>query len=298
MSISMLRKTVLLVLLGGTLLLALGVVRRVMNARQSQTNGNPPVARVYNQYLYKNDLEHLIKKASSNEDTAKIVENYIQRWISKRLLLAEAEAHSGYNKAEIERRVLDYRNTLLVHDFIEKLVSTHISKEVLEEEIASYYQAHQEDFVLRSNIFRGRFIVLPKNAPRRARLRSLLMGRSQEQFAKLKSYCLQFANNYALDETIWLPWDELIRGTSLNNARDKTRLLGKGKLLLASGGDQRYYFKINEYRRVGDVAPLEFVSDQIVDLIIYKRKIDLAKKIKQDILQQAKENNNCVIYEH
>ncbi|MEM9416924.1 MAG: peptidyl-prolyl cis-trans isomerase [Bacteroidota bacterium] len=269
-----------------------------MHARQSQSTDSQPVARVYNQYLYKNDLEHLIKETNSAEDTAKIVEKYIQRWISKQLLLAEAEAHSEYNKADIERRVLDYRNTLLVHDFIERLVSTQLNKEVSKEEIASYYQAHQEDFVLRSNIFRGRFIILPKNAPRRAQLRSLIMGRNNKQLEALKSYCLQFAHNYALDETVWLPWDELVQGTSLKNARNKARLLGKGKLLVTSGADQRYYFKIDEYKRVGDVAPLEFVSDQIVDLIIYKRKIDLAKKSKQDILQQAKKNNNYVIYEH
>ncbi len=296
-SISLLRKTVLLILLGGALL-TLGVSKWVTYTRQDQAVANPPVARVYNQYLYKSDLEHLGTEANSPEDSAEIVAQYIQSWIAKQLLIAEAEAHSEYNKAEIERRVLDYRYALLVHSFIEKLVNTQLNREVSDEEIASYYQAHQENFVLRSNIFRGKFVVLPKEAPHRAKLRPLLMGKSKEQLVALRSYCLQFAKNYALDDTVWLPWDELIKGTPFNHALDKTKLLSTGKLLQASDDDHLYYFKINEYRRVGDISPLAFVSDQIDDIIIYKRKIALANKIKKDILQQAKGNNNCVIYEH
>ena len=296
----MLRKTVLLVLLvllGGALL-TLGVIKWLTHTRQNQAAENSPVARVYNQYLYKSDLEHLTTEASSPEDSAEIVEQYIQRWIAKQLLIAEAEARSEYNKAEIERKVLDYRYALLVHSFIEKLVNTQLNREVTEEEIASYYQAHQENFVLRANIFRGKFVVLPKDAPNKAKLSELLMGKREAQRIALRSYCLQFAQNYALDEAGWLPWDELIKGTSFNNARDKTKRLRQGKLLQASDDEHLYYFKIDAYRLVGDVSPLEFVSDQIADIIIYKRKIDLANKLKKDILQQAKNNNNCVIYEH
>ena len=291
------RKTVLLILLGGALL-TLGVSKWSTYNKQDQAAANPPVARVYNQYLYKSDLEHLGTEANNPEDNAEIVTQYIQSWVAKQLLIAEAEARNEYNKAEIERKVLDYRYALLVHSFIEKLVNTQLNREVSDEETASYYQAHQEDFVLRSNIFRGKFVVLPKDAPNRNRLRPLLMGNKQEQLVALRSYCLQFAQNYALDETVWLPWDELLKGTPFNDARDKTKLLSTGRLLQASDDDHFYYFKITEYRRVGDISPLAFVSDQIADIIVYKRKIALANKIKKDILQQAKGNNNCVIYEH
>jgi len=41
----------------------------------------------------------------------------------------------------------------------------------------------------------------------------------------------------------------------------------------------------------------EVVSDQIADCIIYKRKIDLANKIKNDRLEQAENNNDCTVYE-
>ena len=291
------RKNILLVLLGGSLL-ALGVSKWVAHTKQDQAAKNPPVARVHNKYLYKSDLAHLRTEADSPEGNKAIVEQYIQRWLSKQLLIAEAEASSDYNKAEIERRVLDYRYALLVHSFIEKLVNTQLNREVSDEEIATYYQTHQANFALQANIFKGKFVVIPKEAPNRAKLQSLLMGKSKEKHTALRSYCSQFAKNYALDESGWLSWDELIKGTPFDNARDKTKRLSKGGLLWTTDRKHIYYFKIDEYRLVGDVSPLVFVSDQIADIILYKRKIDLANKIKKDLLQQAKKNNNCIIYEH
>jgi len=48
---------------------------------------------------------------------------------------------------------------------------------------------------------------------------------------------------------------------------------------------------------VHEAFPLEVVSDQIADCIICKRKIDLANKIKNDMLEQAENNNDCTVYE-
>jgi hypothetical protein len=44
--------------------------------------------------------------------------------------------------------------------------------------------------------------------------------------------------------------------------------------------------------------PLEVVSDQIADGMIYKSKIDLVNKMQKDMLEQAKNNNGCAVYEH
>jgi hypothetical protein len=44
--------------------------------------------------------------------------------------------------------------------------------------------------------------------------------------------------------------------------------------------------------------PLEVVSDQIADGMIYKSKMDLVNKMRKDMLEQAKNNNGCAVYEH
>jgi len=292
----MLRSVVLLVLLC-SLLVLLEVTWRSPNG-QGPVVKSPALARVYDQFLYKSDLDHLATETTSPEDRAEMVDRYIQSWIAKKLLIAEVEARGEYKKEDIERRILDYRYDLLVHSFIEKLVNAQLNRAISDQEIADYYQSHQEDFVLQCNIFRGKFVILPKDAPNSTQLRPLLVAKTEAKHAALKTYCLQFAKNYALDETVWLPWGELIQGTPLHNIKDKAKLLSRGGVLQTSDNKYLYYFKIGDYRLVSDISPLEFVSDQIADIILYKRKIDLANKIKKDILRQAQNNNHCVVYDH
>src|SRR3569623_509006 len=291
------RKIVLLVLLGGSLL-ALLVIRWCPFHRKASIIEDTPVARVYDQYLYKSDLDHLAAETASPETYAKMVDQYIQRWVIKQLFIAEAEAHSSHRKKDIERRVIDYRYELLVHNFIEELVNFRLNKEISDTDIEDYYQSHKEDFVLRHNIFRGKFVVLPKDAPDKAKLRMLLMGKTAAKRVALRTYCLQFAKDYSLDETTWLSWEECIQGTPFSSVKDKAKLLSIGALLLMSDEKYFYYFKIDECRLVNEVSPLIFVRDQIIDILIYKRKVELAHEIQENMLRQAQNNNNCVIYEH
>ncbi len=293
----MLRRVVLLVLLGCSLL-ALVVVKWYFSDGQGPVVKNLAIARVYDQFLYKSDLDHLATETTSPEDRAEMVDRYIQSWIAKQLLVAEAEKRNAYKQEDIERRVLDYRHDLLVHSFIEKLVNTQLNREISDKEIEDYYRSHQEDFVLQFNIFRGKFVILPKEAPNSTKLRALLVAKTKEKQVVLKTYCLQFAKNYALDETVWLPWGELMQGTPFHHVRDKAKLLSRGRVLQTSDNKYFYYFKIDDYRLVNDVSPLEFVNDQIADIILYKRKMDFVRKIKKDILQQAQNNNHCVVYDH
>lgn len=294
----MFRKVLLFVLLAAISLLLGWMGWQEVLKRKHSTIDNPPVARVYHQYLYRSDLKHLTAEANGPEDKSEMTARYIQSWIAKQLMIAAAEAHSDYDKVDIERRVLDYRYALLVHNFVEKQVNEQLNREVSPEEIASYYQAHQENFLLRNHIFKGQFIVLPKEAPDSVPIKTLLLTNRVEKRALLQTYCCKFAQSYSLEADAWLQWDELIRETPFNKIKDQAKLLSRSSLLQTSNEKYNYYFKIHEYKRANEVSPLELVSDQIADIIVYKRKIDLANKIKEEILQKAQKNNDCIIYEY
>ena len=258
---------------------------------------NPPVARVHHQYLYKSDVAHLAAEASSPEDHAEMVERYVQSWITKQLMIAAAEACGSDHQAEPERRVLDYRYALLVHNFIEKQINAQLNREVSPEEIEDYYQAHQEDFLLRSPVFKSKFVILPQHAPNKASVGQLLLANDAKKKEKLQDYCLKFAHQHSLKEEGWFQWDELTKATSYSKIKNPFRLLNKSKLLQTSDKEYAYYFKISAYKRANEVSPLALVKEQITDMIVYKRKIDLANKIKEEILHKAQKNNDYVIYE-
>ena len=46
---------------------------------------------------------------------------------------------------------------------------------------------------------------------------------------------------------------------------------------------------MNEYRISDNVSPLEFVTDEIKNIILNKRKVELAKKLEDEVYESALE---------
>jgi len=256
-----------------------------------------PIARVHNQYLYEQEVANIVPADTDPQDSLKLIEHYIQNWLAKHLLADQAEKYEKDHPSDIEKKVAEFRAALMTHNYIQKLVSERLDKQVSEEEILSYYETNQEDFKLKHHIVKGKFIIIPKTAPNIQNLKHLILSTEEADLLELQSYCAQFAKDYSLDEKVWLKWDELITKTPFRKVPDKTRLLKRTSFTEVQDPIYRYYLKIDAYKVTNDIAPLELVSEQIADVIIYKRKIALVNQIKQDILAQAKVNHDYTIYE-
>ena len=83
----------------------------------------------------------------------------------------------------------------------------------------------------------------------------------------------------------------------VNDITDKADFLKKTDLSISSDDEFNYYLKIKEYKISGEISPLEFVRDDIVNIIINRRKIKLADQLRDEVYNQAKRNNDFEIYE-
>jgi len=57
-----------------------------------------------------------------------------------------------------------------------------------------------------------------------------------------------------------------------------------------------YLLKIDEYKISEEISPLEFVRSDIRNIILNKRKVELAKSLENEVFQNAKENEDYKIY--
>eukprot|EP01132_Coremiostelium_polycephalum_P000743 gene743-921_t len=259
-------------------------------------DASQPVARVHNKYLYKQDIAGLL--TADKKDSVKLIEGYVDQWLIQQLLADKAEKHCPSQLREIEKKVADFRSTLMVNAYLEKMVQKKLEKQQLsEDEIHQYYQANQESFKLRHNIVKGKFLIIPKNAPHTIKLKNLLISKRPEDMEALQAYCATFAKDYLLDDTIWLKWDDIVTKTPFHKVPDRTRLLKRTAFTEIHDEMYRYYFNIEAYKTIHQPAPLALVRTQIVDILHYKQKVDLINQIKHDILQQAKNTNEVIIYE-
>ncbi len=255
-----------------------------------------PVARVFESYLYPSDLIGIIPQGNSPEDSLALIERHIDNWIRKQLLITEARQNLDFDEAEIERKVLDYRYALMMHEFEKIYVSNRIDTEVTEDEITDYYNANLENFELDQNIARGIFIQVSREAPKITRFRYLLRSNRPDDFEELKSYCYRFANRAHLEDSVWLYFSDITNIVPLKNINDEQGFLRSNKFYETSDEEYYYFLKISDYKLQNETSPLEFVADEIRKIVLHKRKVAIVKELEENIYDHAIKNEEFEVY--
>ena len=268
----------------------------LIKIKDEKTDSRITIARANDQYLYLEDIQEIVTPGLTSEDSIERVEKFIEDWAKKQLLISEARNIITFDDSEIERKVLDYRYSLMGHEFQQYYIRQNLDKDVSDEEIESYYNSNPDNFTLMQNIIRGKFIKIPKVAPRADRIKSLLLSNKEADFEELKSYCLSFASSYQLYDSVWMVFEDVVKNTPLADVPNKVQFLQNRKYVEENDTENLYFLKIEEYRISDSISPIEFVRDQIRNIILNKRMVILAKKLEDDVYNNAKENNEFEIY--
>lgn len=253
-----------------------------------------PAARANNSYLYKDELIGIVAPGTPSEDSAKLVEAYINSWIRKQLLIQEASRKIDINEAEVERKVLDYRYSIIAYEYQNYYVNKNLDTVVSNAEIEKYYNDNIDNFILKQNIVQATFIKVPQNAPRTNKIKELIY--SDRENPELKSYCLSFSAAYHISDSTWMVFDELVKNSPLAEIPNKIQFLKTNPYYETSDNNFLYFLKVDRYRISDNVSPLEFVKDDIRNIILNRRKVDLAKQLEDGVFKEAKNDDDFEIY--
>lgn len=282
---------VLLLLLSGCDLI------KMKESMDEESKPEKPVARVGDQYLYVDDLEGIAFSGMAAVDSAERTRAFINNWIRKQLLIQEASTKIEFDEAEIERKMLDYRYSLIGYEYQSYYINQNLDREVSDEEIQQYYENNVDNFILKQNIIRAKFVKLPNGAPRINKVKNLLYAGDEKDQEELNTYCLSFASAYELNDSIWMTFDEVVKNSPLAEIPNKVQFLRKNKFVETEDDQHKYFLKIEEYRISDNISPLEFVTEDIRNIIINKRKVELAKALEETIYERASKNKEFEIYQ-
>lgn len=259
-------------------------------------NGQKPVARVHNQYLYSTDLEGLMRKGISKSDSASLAERFIQSWIKKQLLMNEAASRSDFDREALEAKVVNYRYDLMIHELEKNYIEKELNSEVSEEEIINYYKENLENFELKQNIIKCIYLKIPNDAPKIQRVKKLIRSTNSKEKDELKSYAYRFSPSYSLQDSVWINFEEIIAHTPFAGIANKVQFLKGNDFSEMKDDDFTYFLQINDYKISDQTSPLEFVKDQITNIIINKRKKVLAEKLEDQIYSKAVNDKDFEIF--
>jgi hypothetical protein len=254
------------------------------------------VARVKDTYLFRDELVGIAENLSKDDSIARVTA-YINTWVRKQLLIGEALKTININEAEVERKVLDYRYSLIGYEYQNFYIKQNLDENVSDKEIDEYYRLHTDNFILKQNIVRGSFIIVPRTAPRTDRVKALMFSDNEKDMAELRSYCLSFSSAYHLPDSLWMEFDKLVVGSPLAEIPNKVQFLKTNPYYETSDAESIYFLKIDEYKISDNLSPLEFVKGEIRNIILNKRKVELAKKLEDDVYENAAKRQDFEVFE-
>lgn len=266
------------------------------NERPDHEKDEKPIARAGEIYLYPSDIKGVLHGVSSSEDSTEVVKKYINNWIRETLLLQKAEKNLSAEILNINKMVDDYRKSLLTYQYESELVRQKLDTAVSDDEIEKYYEENKTNFELRDNIIKVTYVKVRKNAPKVEKVKDMYKSANTKDRDALTSYCHQYAENFFLDENVWLLFDDVLKEIPIK-LYDKEAFLQNNRSIETQDSVYLYFVNIKGFMTKNSISPLSFEKENIRSVIINKRKVEFIKKMREDIFNEAVENKSFEIYQ-
>lgn len=229
------------------------------------------------------------------QDSIQKVQSFIDEWVRQTLLLQKAELNLASEMKRFEKELENYRKTLIIYTYQEKLVEQLLDTTVTEEEIMAYYRDNPSNFELRNNIVKAQYLVFSRTIKDKDKVRRWMQSDEEEQRAKLEKFCHETALKYNLDDTTWMLMEQLEREIPLEYSSQEL-FLSSRKFVEFEDSALVYMLNITDYKIKESLSPLEFEKSRIRSIILNIRKRDLLRKAEEDIYKEALDKQSFEIY--
>lgn len=254
------------------------------------------IARVNENYLYKEDIQNLVGENVSPEDSVLIVSNFVTRWATQQLLIDKARYNlSEQQQQEFDELVNNYKNELYTKAYADALVSKQLDTSFIQDEIQNYYEEHLENFRLNEDLVKLRFINIDKNSLDFQDIKKKFIRFNEQDKIDLDRTALQF-KAFSFIDSVWVSTRSVYDKVGPLNDGNKAQLLKKSNFLQLEDSLEVYLVYVNDVLLRNDQAPLEYATSTIKQVILNKRKADLVKELEKNITRDAIENEQFEIY--
>tara|TARA_Y100000782_G_scaffold109182_1_gene133673 strand:+ start:268 stop:1119 length:852 start_codon:yes stop_codon:yes gene_type:complete len=262
----------------------------------SKVPAGVPVARVGNAYLYKEDIEKLITAELSPEDSTTLVNGYINRWATKRLLVDNAQRNITLDEQDrLNNLVEQYKLDLFSQAYKDALVARSLDSSITDAEASQFYTENKENFKLNESLLKLRYIEMGENDYNEDEIKKRFTRFNAKDKRFLDSISVQFRAQYLNDST-WISLDKVIAKIPPVNVENSDQLLNKTEFLQLRDSLGLYLIAVNDRLDRNDDAPLEYVLPTVKQILLNRRKLDLIKQLEKDITKDAIKNKQFELY--
>jgi len=253
------------------------------------------IAKAFERNLLDKDILNIIPKGTSHQDSITIIHGYINNWLKQQVVLQKAEDNLNAEQKNVQKQLDEYRNSLITYIYERQLVNQNLDTSVSDNEIEKYYNDNASNFELKDNIIKVLYLRVPANAPKLDKIRKWYKSDNEKDRIELEEYCYQFASDFNLSDEEWLLFDDLLKKVPIKTY-DKEEYLRNNRFIETNDTSSIWFVNIKGFKIKESFSPLSFEKDNIRNLIVNKRKLELIETMEKTAFEQALKNNNIKIY--
>ncbi len=250
------------------------------------------LASAYDKKLYYDDV--ILELPSNIIDTSLYIEKYIQEWVSDQVMLKQALINIDEDEY-IDASVQKFKNSLVIFEYQKELINQNFDTTISSVEILDYYNNNIDKFKLDQDIFKGRLVIIDKNAPNLKSLYNNFKSNDDDEIDDLISYCMLYALEYYVNDSSWNYFSSIKRKLPKNISETKI-FYSKRKYDIVEDDNFLYLLFIKDFKFKGSISPFSVEKDKIKSLILNENKISYIKMLEKNIVNDAKLSNDIKIY--
>jgi hypothetical protein len=245
--------------------------------------------------LLKSEIPVDLFDEKNNGDSSARLKQFVEKWIENQIIVQAAEETLSDEEKNKEKLINDYRNSLLVFEYHQKMVQNQMDTAVSEKEIQNYFNENLGNYLLRKNIVKIKYLKISKTVADLNKIKKLIQNSSKENDALLLKYAEDKADNYYLDSN-WLFLDDITKEIPLNENYNQQRFLANNKYIQLEENNILYILYIIDFKIKNSVSPIEFEKEKIKDILLYQRKLKYLKDLEKNLIKNAKEKGEIKYY--
>lgn len=237
----------------------------------------------------------LLTIGMTGEDSVRVAEHYVRQWAAD---LVEYDIAKDKANKEIEKLVDDYRRSLYIHEYEQRLIAQRMPQEVEDTLVNQFYQENISHFILSETVLKGILLVVPNGAPDMDQLRRRIVEpTSEENIEWIEKFAYKYAIGYELFLDQWQTTSQIVLRMPFEKDDLNKRLKQKRQIEMQDSINT-YILQVTDIYQDGANMPIDYARPEIEKIILRQRQVEFLSTEKQGLYDKAFKEGKIKRYEN
>ncbi|MDH3321499.1 MAG: hypothetical protein OEM04_00840 [Flavobacteriaceae bacterium] len=255
----------------------------VLISCNKQDASEDAIARVYDKFLYEEDIVKSLPDNLTKEDSVLIRNSIINDWATEELLLNKAKINLEDENDDINKLVEDYKKDLLIEKYKQAVLQQELDTVITQMDLDEYYENNKNIFKLNEDLVQLKYIYFNHELNDEKEFIKLFKQDTEESDSELIDRELEF-NSFNFNDSIWVSYKSVQKKLPWLKEENNIK---KDQFIQKEDSLGVYLVAVKNVLYRNDIAPKSYVIPSIKQMILHKRKLELTKKIEQTLVNDA-----------